>query len=166
MIYYVRLVQGKGLLSRLIEFKESEWPSHVELIECTDHNDPVRVLGSRYAPWTPDQDGVRIRRPDAFPLVRECWYKTRTVAGPNFCEIAWRKMETQIGRKYDARDIVGISLDTDWHKDGRWICSEITAWSFEAAECPLFNTAEPMRRIWPRDFLLTPRLRLYQVVTH
>jgi hypothetical protein len=159
MKYYVRLVQGQGLISRLIEFKESEWPSHVELLECYDDDRPLRVLSSRYP------DGLDFRAPDAFPVQREAWYTAEVPdREPGTCARALEALSRFTGRKYNWLDILGIAANEDWHTDGRFICSEATAFGFELIGEPLFNAAQPVRRIWPRDFLLTPRLQLYKTV--
>ena len=154
MRYYVRLVQGKGLASRLIEFKESDWVSHVELVECNDDDIPNLVLSSRYP------GGVAYRRYNDYPVVRDLWFTPSSVQA----EWAWRSMEKLIGRKYDWIDIFGIGLAKDWHTDERYICSEAVAWAFEDAGYPLFNTDEQVRRITPAHFLLTPLLSRYKVV--
>jgi len=153
MNYYVRLVQGKGLISRLIEFKESEWPSHVELLETDQDDVPTRVLGSRYP------SGIQIRGYHDFPVRRDRWYKHAW--DMEACATAWAELERLIGRKYDLRDIFGLAMGTDWHQDGRYICSEAVAWAFEKAEYPLFNLTEPVRRIMPAHFLLAQDLRRY-----
>jgi hypothetical protein len=155
MNYYVRVVQGKGLVSRLIEFKESEWPSHVELLECYSDDSPVRVLSSRYPA------GVAIRRYDEYPIQKEQWFRHSI---PEACQAAWRKLETIIGRKYDLVDIFGIGFAQDWHTDGRYICSEAVAWAFEKAVFPIFPPDVPVRRIMPSHFLLAWRLSLHKVV--
>src|ERR1700729_1757096 len=101
MRYYVRLVQGKGLVSRLIEFHSADWPSHVELLRTDDMDVPIDVLSSRYP------GGVKIRGYNDYPVVIDRWYKA------DCTELAWTAMTTIIGSKYDIFDIFGISFDTD-----------------------------------------------------
>jgi hypothetical protein len=156
MKYYVRLVQGKGIISNLIEFKESDWPSHVELVECDDKDNPIHVLGSRYP------EGIKLTGYDAYALNKDVWYGHDYA--PSCVENAWKEMRKLIGRKYNLIDIFGIALDEDWHTDGRYICSEAVAFSFENSGNPLFNTDERVRRITPANFLLTPFLKQNKVV--
>jgi hypothetical protein len=160
--HFIRLVQGKGFVSRLIEFRtSSDWPTHVELVATTDDDVPsYGVLSSRYP------RGVQYRGYSDYPIQRDRWYKV--ILPSDACERAWKAMETIIGQKYDVRDIIGckygIALNEDWHTDHRWICSEAVAWAFEKAGTPLFNPAEPVARITPRDFLLSTLLSLAKVI--
>jgi hypothetical protein len=156
MKYYVRLVQGKGAISRLIEFKDSDWPSHVEFLETTDNDVPRRVLSSRYP------NGVQFRAYDAYPLNRDIWFSSSISISS--IALAWTSMLKLVGHKYDLIDIFGITFDKDWHADGRYICSEAVAWAFEDCKYPIFNTGESVQRIRPSHFLLTPDLRRYKVV--
>jgi hypothetical protein len=166
--YFIRLVQGKELVSKLIEFKQSDWPSHVELVETDDYDIPLRVLSSRYP------RGVQYRGYFDYPVLHDCWYSVRVPS--DACERAWLAMQKLIGQKYDLRDIFGIGMNMDWHADNRFICSEAVAWAFERIGVPLFSTSSAMsvelhfspysavKRIWPRDFLLTRVASLYKVV--
>jgi hypothetical protein len=168
--YYIRLVEGKGFLSALIDFKESDWVSHVELLQTDDSDVPIRVLSSRYP------RGVQYRGYNDYPVCHDAWYTVKLPS--DACERAWKTMETLIGLKYDLKDIFGIGLNTDWHADKHFICSEAVAWAFERIGCPLFSTVTAMsvslhpefspymavRRIWPRDFLLTRVASVYKVV--
>lgn len=150
MEYYVRLVRGKGIISNLIEFKESDWPSHVELVQVDDYGKPVSVLGSRYP------GGVQVRGYNDYDVVHDVWlYDTR---GRDICKDAWSAMSSLCGHTYDLIDIFGIALNQDWHVDGRYICSEAVAWAFEQIKFPLFNTQHPTKKIVPAHFLLTPYL--------
>jgi hypothetical protein len=152
--YFVRLVRGKGLISRIIEFKESDWPSHAEIVETDDADNPIRVLSSRYP------GGVAIRGYNDYPVLRDEWFQHRD---PQACQLAWVTLETIIGRQYDLLDIFGIGFATDWHADGRYICSEAVAWAFERCGYPIFNPDEAVRRIMPSHFLLARDLQFYNV---
>ena len=148
--YFVRLVQGRGFNARLIEFKGSDWPSHVELLETDSYDHPIRVLGSRYPA------GIAYRGYNDYPVNRDVWFKHP------FTSQAWVSLEKLLGHKYDLLDIFGIGFDEDWHMDGHYICSEAVAWAFEDAGHPLFNPEEEVRRIMPVHFLLALDLVRYR----
>jgi hypothetical protein len=169
--YYIRLIEGQGLISELIEFRTgSDWPTHVEFLETDDSDVPIRVLSSRYPA------GIKFRGYSDYPVRHEVWYQVKVPS--DACERAWKSMATAIGQKYDIRDILGISLNADWHTDGRDICSEAVERHLEKTGSPLFSTLTAMSvslhqefspytavsRIWPRDFLLTRVASVYKVV--
>ena len=142
---YVRFVTSKwDPLSAVIRFKTDSWASHVEFAYSV--RGKLWTLGSR-------ADGVKVRLYDTYPT-REEWYTAPGI------EQAFDSCHKLLGKKYDFLDLFGIALDTDWHEDGRYICSEAVAWSFEDAGFPLLNTSISAFRIWPKDLLMSPYVRL------
>ena len=65
---------------------------------------------------------------------------------------------TQVDKPYDWAGILGIvTRNRNWEDDNKWFCSELVAWSFKQAGCPLLN--ENSYRITPRDLLISPLLK-------
>lgn len=64
---------------------------------------------------------------------------------------------TQVGKPYDLAAVFGIIIRRDWQSTDKWFCSELVAWSFEQAKCPLLRT-ENFNRVTPRDLLMSPLL--------
>ena len=61
----------------------------------------------------------------------------------------------QIGKPYDWTAIYGIVAHRDWQEPDKWICSELIAAAFEAAEYPLLN-GDNVNRFSPRDIAISP----------
>ncbi len=64
---------------------------------------------------------------------------------------------SQIGKPYDYTAVLGIGIHRDWQEKDSWFCSELAAWSFDAAGEPLFR-AEVMRRVTPNHlWMISPQ---------
>jgi len=61
----------------------------------------------------------------------------------------------QIGKSYDWLALFGFLFRRDWQAIDKWFCSELVAWSFQAAGCPLFR-AERLRRVTPEHLYMLP----------
>lgn len=55
---------------------------------------------------------------------------------------------SQLGKPYDYGGVIGVGLHRDWQDTGKWFCSELVAWAFEQAGCPLFR-ADAVHRVTP-----------------
>lgn len=64
---------------------------------------------------------------------------------------------TKIGRPYDWSGIFGWGFRRNWQEEDDWFCSELIAWAFQEAGCPLLRF-DRSHRITPRDLLLSPML--------
>lgn len=103
-----------------------------------------QLLGAR------GDGGVQIRRPEPFHRAARF-----TVDAP--CYVL-DHAKSQIGKPYDWGAIMGFVVKHDWQDKNAWFCSELVAWSFQAAGVPLLRSRE-LYRITPRDLLLSPYLR-------
>ena len=56
---------------------------------------------------------------------------------------------TQIGKPYDWPGVLGIGFRRRWQDSDSWFCSELVAWAFHTAGCPLFRL--DAWRVTPRD---------------
>lgn len=61
----------------------------------------------------------------------------------------------QVGKRYDWLALFGFLFRRDWQAIDKWFCSELVAWSFQAAGCPLFR-AERLRRVTPEHLYMLP----------
>lgn len=130
-----------SLSSRLIRWATWSAFSHVDLVLPDG-----RLLGATA------RRGVSIRNPE--PVARLVRF---TIDAPSaVIDVA----STQLGRPYDWSGILGWGLRRDWQEDDSWFCSELIAWAFDAAGCPLLR-ARNSWRITPRDLLLSPLLGGY-----
>jgi hypothetical protein len=145
MIYLRFITDLLSVESFLIRFGTKSWASHVEFIKVQGSK-AIETLGSRYP------DGIQTRPPDYCKPSYEQWYYA-----PGIDE-AYERLKIKIGCRYDWKDILGITLDMDWHTNGRFICSEAVAWAFEHIREPLLNPHIAVRKITPRDLLLSPKL--------
>ena len=93
--------------------------------------------------------GVQIRTPEKFEAVEQF-----TVEAPDdVVKIA----SLEVGKPYDWTGIFGIVGRRNWQDPDRWFCSELVAWAFQKAGCPLLRSPRS-HRITPRDLLLSPHL--------
>lgn len=99
-----------------------------------------RLLGARGA------GGVQIREPELFAKLA----RFQVDAPAAVLELA----KSQIGKPYDWGAIAGFVAKHDWSSEHAWFCSELVAWAFHQAGCPLLN-ARHLNRITPRDLLLS-----------
>lgn len=69
--------------------------------------------------------------------------------------------KSQIGKPFDYRGAFGLGLHRNWQDDQRWFCSELIAWSFDAAGDRLFRS-EAMHRVTPQHlWMLEPSRRYF-----
>ena len=112
--------------------------SHVDLVL-----DDGRLLGAtaRY--------GVSIRNPE--PTLACAQFQV-----PGSVD-AIEAARSQVDRPYDWAGILGWGFRRNWQEQDAWFCSELIAWAFEQASCPLLRS-DRSHRITPRDLLLSPML--------
>ncbi|WP_111496142.1 C40 family peptidase [Marinobacter bohaiensis] len=128
----------KGIGSQVIRWATWSPYSHVDLVLADG-----RLLGAtaRY--------GVSIRNPE--PTLACAQFQV-----PGSVE-AIEAARSQIGRPYDWAGILGWGFRRNWQEQDAWFCSELIAWAFEQAGCPLLR-GDRSHRITPRDLLLSPML--------
>lgn len=64
---------------------------------------------------------------------------------------------SQADKPYDWGAIFGFGFRRDWQDDKKWFCSELPAWAFEQAGCPVFRS-EAMHRVLPEHWwMLAPQ---------
>ena len=69
--------------------------------------------------------------------------------------ISW--LRAQIGKPYDLLALLGIVLHRDWHKAGRWFCSELAAAALEQGGSPLFR-AGVLDHVFPEHiWMINPK---------
>lgn len=103
-----------------------------------------RLLGAR------GHGGVQIREPELFPTLARF-----DIDAPD--SVLDHAM-SQIGKPYDWPAILGFMAKRQWQDKNAWFCSELVAWSFQAAGVPLLRSRD-LYRITPRDLLLSPYLK-------
>lgn len=75
-------------------------------------------------------------------------------------QAAYAKALTQLGRSYDALDILGIALGRDWSTADHFICSVLVFWAFEQIGSPLLAMwGQPLEHFWPCHARLSPYLK-------
>lgn len=63
----------------------------------------------------------------------------------------------ELDKPYDWTALFGLWLKRDWQEPDSWFCSELVAYCFERAGCPLFRDGTTSR-ITPRDlWFIDPR---------
>lgn len=131
--------------SRAIRFLTWSWASHVDVV--LSDGALLGALASR---------GVCLHAPPAGGYRRVERYDVLVPAAP-----VLRFLRRQLGKPYDWSAILAWPLRRDWHDRRAWFCSELVAAAFEQAGTPLLraSSAAAMRRITPRDLLLSPCLR-------
>lgn len=83
---------------------------------------------------------------------RKLWHKVKTVE----VSVADPKeslyfLKRQLGKPYDWMALVALPFREDWHKSGKWFCSELVAEALRHGGRPL-NL--PSHRVTPRDLLM------------
>lgn len=147
MIYPLGLTVGYvtsgELTSRLIEWRSAGGPSHATTLVA-----PGWVIDARL------QGGVQ-RRPIAYLAgAKVRWL--RVPATESQVQATIKALESQIGKPYDWRDIVGFAIPQaftrDWNDERAWICSELQAWAEEKGG--IVKTSMSASRIAPNDVML------------
>lgn len=118
----------------------SQW-SHVAIIDGDDVIEAIAINGVVRTPIT-----VRKVQDTRWEVVAmPCADPSAVIAAA----------ASQIGKPYDYTGVLGVGLHRDWQDDGRWFCSELVAYAFEAAGFPLFR-ADAFRRISPQAIWQLP----------
>lgn len=138
----LRFSPGAGPLAWIVRQATWSWCAHVGFkSESGDVVDATPEFGVS-ARRTADEPGTRYFRVNATDArIRDAL----VFAG------------SQIGRPYDWTGCIGIGLHRDWHQEKSWFCSELVAWAFERAGCPLLR-ADHLDRVTPADLLMSPLL--------
>lgn len=129
--------------SRLIEWRSAGGPSH-----ATTLVEPGWVIDARLG-------GGVMRRPVSYLAGSKVRW-LRVPATPGQVGKVIVALESQIGKPYDWRDIVGFAIPAaftrGWNDQRSWICSELQAWAEEQAG--LVHTSMAASRIAPNDIML------------
>ncbi|SCU94337.1 conserved hypothetical protein [Cupriavidus necator] len=121
----------------------SRW-SHVALVDGETVIEAVAVHGVRRAPLA-----EAIARAASFAFVD---LPARDPAAVLAAGAA------QINKPYDYTALIGLALRRDWQARDAWFCSELVAWSFEAAGQPLLRS-EVVRRVTPQHLWMLPPMQ-------
>jgi len=72
--------------------------------------------------------------------------------------VAWEAALSQVGKPYDWKALFGnLFHNRDWHDQGQWDCSCLTAWAIGFAGRPLFRS-EALTWVTPQHlFMLFPK---------
>ena len=115
-------------------FLWSEW-SHVAIVDGEDVIEAAAGAGVR-------------RRPLAEMLAESSEFVIVILQAPN-AQAVVAAAASQIGKPYDWMGVLGIGFRRRWQQNDSWFCSELVAWAFHTAGCPLFRI--DAWRITPRD---------------
>ncbi len=130
--------------SRAIRWLTFSWASQVDVVFADDVL--VGALPGR---------GVCLHSPPAGNYRRVERYNVLVPSPP-----IYRFLRRQLGKPFDWTAMFGVPR-RDWRKANAWFSSELVAAAFEQAGAPLLSApaTRGLRRITPRDLLLSPRLR-------
>ena len=133
--------------SRLIQFYERGWPSHVDAVR-----EDGMLLGARSDVCAGVPAGVQLRPPG---------YKTfkriEIIELPCSKQIEWRFWEflnAQIGKPYDKKAIVAFAIQRDWRNPDQWFCSELIVSGLEESGFFPRRLLIPANEVTPRDNLI------------
>lgn len=121
-------------VSKVIRWRTGSPWSHVALLDDTG--------GNLIEAWA--TKGVRARAPlvpkasDAVELVR--------IYSPSAVDV-WLNAVSQLGKPYDWMAVIGLGLGQSWNSNEKWFCSELAAWSLEAAG--IHTVFERVSRVTP-----------------
>lgn len=128
--------------SRLIEWRSAGGPSHATTLVA-----PGWVIDARF------KGGVQ-RRPVSYLAGDVRWLRVPATAAQ--VSAVLKALESQIGKPYDWRDILGFAIPQaftrNWKDQRAWICSELQAWAEEKAG--IIKTSMSASRIAPNDVML------------
>ena len=129
--------------SRLIEWRSGGGPSHATTLVA-----PGWVIDARL------KGGVQ-RRPISYLANANVRWLRVPATGAQICDVI-AALESQVGKPYDWRDIVGFAIPAaftrSWGDQRAWICSELQAWAEERAG--IIKTSMSVDRIDPNDAML------------
>lgn len=63
-------------------------------------------------------------------------------------------IESQVGKPYDTKAVLGIALERNWQDPGQWFCSELQTAGMIAAGIFPEHLATQLNHVTPRDLLL------------
>lgn len=142
----IQFSKNNSLVSRLIRLFTWSWASHVDFVLRDE-----KLLGATML------DGVSIKDPESL-TIKPTRIERYTVDLPHEIErIVMSKAASQVGKPYDLLGVFGILFRKNWQNQDSWFCSELVAWAFQSADCPLLN--QNQSRITPRDLLMSPKLK-------
>ncbi|MBW4089875.1 MAG: hypothetical protein HIU82_02030 [Proteobacteria bacterium] len=139
----VVITSGEGVTGALIRWYTWSWAAHAGFVL-----DDGTILDATPALGVANHPKV------AGGVVRR--FAVKCPSGVAEDAVAWARR--QVGDPYDWSAIYGMAWRRDWHRPGKWFCSELVARAFEVAGCPLLCSAQ-MDRVTPRDLLMSPLLR-------
>lgn len=139
----VGYVTSGDLLSRPIEWRSAGGPSH-----ATTLVEPGWVIDSRF--W----GGVQRRPVSYLGNAKVRWLRVPATEAQVSATI--KALQSQVGKPYDWRDIVGFAIPQaftrSWNDQRAWICSEVQVWAEEQGG--LIKTSMSVDRIDPNDAML------------
>ena len=137
MKIYLRFSTTKNIFSKFIRSFERSNYSHVSIVHPEGY-----LVSAIYK-------GVKKLPLDYYPTYQD------------FCVDAPKEVLdfalSQLGKRYDFLALFAFLFMRKWDEKSAWICSELVAWSFNEAGCPLLRTNE-CNLISPRDLLLSLKL--------
>lgn len=142
----VRLLFSTTRLPLSVAIRAATWSrwSHVALVDGAFVIEAVTLHGVRRAPLAD-----AIARASAHALVD---LPARDPAA------ILAAAASQLGKPYDYTALLGLALRRDWQSPDAWFCSELVAWSFQAAGQPLLR-GEVVRRVTPQHLWMLPPLQ-------
>src|ERR1700726_703863 len=140
----LRFGTSKGIGSFLIRWRTWSDYSHVDFV-LPDGT----LLGAQ-------GDGVKIRPSDYGKFIKTEFFDIDIdeVTSQRILDFA----NSQIGKPYDWKAIIGFAFRRDWMETDSWFCSELIEAAFEKNGALLIRT-EHLNRIAPSDLLLSPYLK-------
>lgn len=129
--------------SRLIEWRSAGGPSHATTLVAPGWVIDARLKGGVQRRPVSYLDGAKVR-----------WL--RVPANEARVRATLEALDSQVGKPYDWRDIVGFAIPAaftrSWKDERAWICSELQAWAEEEGE--IIKTSMSVSRIAPNDAML------------
>jgi uncharacterized protein YycO len=133
--------------SRVIQFYERGWPSHVDAVRWDG-----MLLGARSDVHAGVPAGVQLRPPDYKKFNRVEIVKLPCSHGVE--SLFWDFLNTQIGKPYDKKAIVAFAVRRDWRNPDQWFCSELIVSGLEESGFFPRKLLIPANEVTPRDNLI------------
>lgn len=135
---------SSGMQSAIIRMHTRSEFSHVDVV-----TEDGQLLGARLKEKI-GGNGVQIR-PANYHVFTKKVQVTVQVTDAQY-DAFWAWIKQQIGKPYDWRAIIGLSVHRDWREDDSWFCSELQARAVEVAG--IINIDQKVNWIDPEMFRL------------
>lgn len=142
MTVRVRYVLGTDLASRAIARFSGGHLSHAEAMR-----DDGQVWGARDDRVGGKPPGVQLRPNDYASFAYQIIYTIPTTELEEQSFWAW--WESQEGKPYDSRAILGFAFDKSWHDSGAWICSAAVTNALQSIDLIAWDLYLPPNKITP-----------------